>query len=60
MEKEFLNFLRWITSGEFPDSVLEKSTNHRIENGKLKFDCELQVNIKSWTCGFGTSIKKGK
>ncbi len=55
MSKEFLNFLRWITGGEMPDSILKKSTNHRVENNKFKFNCEMNVNTKAWTFRRGST-----
>ena len=54
MNKYFLNFLRWLTHGELSDSILKKSYNHKIEDGKYSFNFKAEVNAKDWRYGIGS------
>ena len=57
MNEYELNYLRWITQGEFPDDVLKTATNFKIEDGKINFKCKMNVSMKDWVHGVGYEQK---
>lgn len=59
VNKYFLNYLRWLTGGEIEDEVLQESSNHRVENGKLKFNFKANVNPKDWRFSYGCIKENG-
>jgi len=60
MKKYYLNFLRWITQGRIENEILKKSFNHRIEDGKFKFNVKVKINSNDWKWRYGSTRKTSK
>ena len=55
MNKYKLNFLRWLTLGEFSDEILIQSFNWKFGKDKFSFTTKCNINIKDWRYSYGTS-----
>ena len=53
MNKYLLNFLRWITYNEVPDSMLKLAHDFKQDGDKFSFKCFAKVNFKDWKCVSG-------
>ena len=55
MNEYKLNFLRWLTRGEFPDNILKSVTDFKVEGDRFTFKYKATAKSKDWCWAKGSA-----